>query len=166
MASPYGGNRGGGRKGTRKRGGQPGNVNARASLFLPPVKDVEERRAFLDALQKIEATGSDDRVEILAQMVSAKAVSSDKLGLGKIVGALRVLDRVRLSELKASGLWEAGKREQAMNAVLAEIWNGVKDCENCAASVDQILTGLQVALIQGGHYVDETISGRREETEV
>ncbi len=56
MASPYGGDRGGGKKPTRKRGGQPGNVNRRGADLLPPAKDTEERRAFLDALQNAETT--------------------------------------------------------------------------------------------------------------
>ena len=150
-SSPYGGNRNGGRKPAKKRGGQPGNVNRRASDFLPPAKDTDERRAFLDALTKAEGVDGSERVEVLGQLAFARVMSlAEKVGLAKVVSALRVLDRVRLSDLKANGLWNAGQREQLLNAALGDIWSGVKECENCAGCVDQILAGLQLQLVQRG----------------
>ncbi len=101
MASPYGGDRGGGKKPSRKRGGQPGNVNRRGADLLPPAKDTEERRAFLDALQNAETMTASEQARLVRNYGFAKVVSLiEKVGLQKMVRFLSVLDGHRITEAK------------------------------------------------------------------
>lgn len=156
MASPYGGSRGGGRKNTRKRGGQPGNVNRRAADFLPPAKDTDERRAFLDALQQAEEMPTGEQADALRNLMVARVLSlAEAVGVQKVCRALTTLDIHRRTNAKISGLDDAAKREALKDSALGEIWKGVGSCEVCAEMVDQILRGLELALLATGGSTDE-----------
>lgn len=148
MASPYGGDRGGGKKPSRKRGGQPGNVNRRGSDFLPPAKDTEERRAFLDALQKGEELTSTEQARLIRNYGFARVTSLiEKVGLQKMVRFLSVLDSHRLIEAKLGRAGDAVKREAAKDQALGEIWKVCGNCEGCGEQVDQVLAALQLQLL-------------------
>lgn len=151
MGSPWGGDRGSGNKSGRKRGGQPGNVNRRASVFLPPAKDTEERRAFLDALTQSEAMSSGEQVRTLRNFVFARVMSGAELiGIQKILSALHIIDRNRWTELKVSRLGETAAREALKDQALGDIWKAVCECEQCNEGVDAVLRALELGLRQIG----------------
>ena len=147
--SPYGGNRGGGRKSERKPGGQPGNVNARAGLILPKATDAEDRRAFLDAYEEAGNIPADEKAATLLNLIYAKATSaSDRLGIQRIIKALLVLDKYRLTEATLNKQSESRRREAAKDAAIGDLWKIVEHCEHCAEPVNQRLTGLEIELKQ------------------
>ena len=151
MPSPYGGDRGGGRKSTRLPGGQPGNVNRRASKLLPKQKDTMDRRAFLDALAEAETMTADEQTVMLRNMGFARVVSlAEEVGIGRILEALSTIDTHRLTEDKLRGRDRATRREALKDQALGEVWQHVGQCEQCAVLVDQVLTGLQLSLHQIG----------------
>lgn len=156
MNSPWGGDRGGGRKPKRKRGGQPGNVNRRASDFLPPAKDTDERRAFLDALDLSEETSLPDKLRVLLDLAFARVASmAESVGVTKVLKSLTVIDALRRTEIKLGKLDAAAKREAAKDAAIADLWQAVCQCETCSERVDRILTGLELNLKQLGGEGDE-----------
>lgn len=161
MASPYGGDRGGGRKNSRRPGGQPGNVNRRAARLLPKARDTEDRRAFLEALEQAGGMTPAEQAAWLRNLGFARIVSlSEEVGVQRILHALDTIDGHRLTEDKLAGRDRAARREAALNGALGEIWRSVGTCEQCAALVDQLLAGLQLALLQigggrdGGQWVE------------
>ncbi len=155
MASPYGGDRGGGRKSSRKRGGQPGNVNRRASDFLPPARDTEERRAFLDALKHAQEMPTGDQAAALRDLLVARVLSlAEAVGVQKVCRALTTLDIHRRTNAKIAGLDDSIKREALKDSALGEIWKSVGSCEACAELVDQILRGLELSLLSIGGSAD------------
>jgi hypothetical protein len=169
MSSPYGGDRGGGRKSSRKPGAQAGNVNRRASRLLPRARDTEDRRAFLDALEEAQQMTAEEQARTLRNLGFARIVSlAELVGVEKILKALDTIDGHRLAEDKLSGRDRAARREALLNGALGEIWKAVGQCEHCAALVDQLLTGLQLALLQvgggsdGKQWMDRQNEGSRE----
>lgn len=156
MASPYGGDRGGGRKSSRKRGGQPGNVNRRASKLLPRATDTEDRRAFLDALDASESMSADEQVRILRDLGFARCLSQAELmGVPKLMGALATFDHHRRVQHRVDGNDDARKREALKDQALGEVWQSVSECERCSEAVDRLLVGLELALRQLGGVRDE-----------
>ncbi len=148
MASPYGGDRGGGKKPTRKRGGQPGNVNRRGADLLPPAKNTEERRAFLDALQNAETLTATEQARLIRNYGFARLTSLiEKVGLQKFLRFLSVLDGHRLIEAKLGRAGDAVKREAAKDQVLGDIWKICGNCESCGEQVDQVLRSLELQLL-------------------
>jgi bacterioferritin-associated ferredoxin len=148
MASPYGGDRGGGKKPTRKRGGQPGNVNRRGAELLPPAKNTEERRAFLDALQNAESLSASEQARLVRNYGFARLVSLvEHVGLQKMLRFLSVLDGHRITEAKIGKAGEAVKREATKDQALGEIWKICGACESCSEQVDQVLAALQLQLL-------------------
>lgn len=146
--SPYGGDRGGGKKPSRKRGGQPGNVNRRASDFLPKAKDTDDRRAFLDALQEAETLSADDQARLLRNYGFARLASQvETVGVQKFVRFLSVLDGHRITNAKLGKAGDAVKREAAKDQALGEIWKLCGNCEACGEQVDQVLRGLELQLL-------------------
>lgn len=153
-SSPYGGDRGGGRKSEKKRGGQPGNVNRRASKILPK-QNADERRKFLDALAEAETMPTGEKTEFLLNLAFARVVSlSETVGLNAVLNSLYAFDANRRTEAKLRGQDEARKREAVKDAALADIWRVVCECENCAENVDRILTGAELSLKQLGDSTD------------
>lgn len=148
MASPYGGDRGGGKKPTRKRGGQPGNVNRRGAELLPPAKNTEDRRAFLDALQQAENLSASEQARLIRNYGFARVVSViDKIGVQKFLRFLTTIDNHRLAEAKLSRAGDAVKREAAKDQALGEIWKICGVCESCSEQIDQILRSLELQLL-------------------
>lgn len=149
MGSPYGGSR---REPIKKKPGAPkGNVNRRASAFLPPAKDTDERRAFLDALQAAEDTPTNDKRRILAELAFARVMSlAESVGLQKVLKALGTLDTHARTQHRLDGNDFATKREALKDSALAEIWKGVGQCEGCAEQVDQVLRALELGLLSMG----------------
>lgn len=166
MASPYGGDRGGGKKPTRKRGGQPGNVNRRGSDFLPPAKNVEERRVFLDALQNAERMTPEEQARLIRNYGMARVLAGvDKIGIQKFLRFLSVLDSHRLVGAKLGRAGDAVKREAQKDQALGEIWKIVNQCEACAEQIDQIFRALELQLLglqpmEDGDGMDEPESSR------
>src|ERR1043166_2452360 len=121
--SPYGGNRGGGRKSERKPGGQPGNVNARAGLILPKATDAEDRRAFLDAFEDAKNIPSGEKAETLLNLIYARVISaSERLGIQRVIKALLVLDKNRLTEAQLDQRGKCVRREAAKDAAIGDMW--------------------------------------------
>ena len=148
MASPYGGDRGGGKKPSRKRGGQPGNVNRRGADLLPPAKNTEDRRAFLDALQNAETLTANEQARLIRNYGFARLTSLiEKVGLQKFLRFLHVLDSHRLTEAKLGRAGDAVKREAQKDQALGEIWKLVGSCETCAEQVEQVFRGLELQLL-------------------
>ena len=148
MASPYGGDRGGGKKPSRKRGGQPGNTNRRGSDFLPPAKDTEERRNFLDSLQAAEALSAHEQARLLRNFGFARLSSQvETVGVQKFVRFLSVLDGHRITNAKLGKAGEAVKREAQKDQALGEVWKICGNCEACGEQVDQVLAALQLQLL-------------------
>ncbi|HSE98107.1 MAG TPA: hypothetical protein VLD57_07520 [Blastocatellia bacterium] len=149
MTSPYGGKRGGGRKKTRKPGGQPGNVNRRASLYLPKAADREGRRAFLDALEKAEGLSSVEKAQKLVDLGFARVMMlAEESGVQRIIRLLLALDNNRRTEARLAGFEACRQREALHNTALVEIVKAVSECERCSQLIDQALTGLELALKQ------------------
>lgn len=148
MSSPYGGDRGGGKKPTRKRGAQPGNVNRRGSDFLPPAKDTDERRAFLDALQKAETLSAHEQARLLRNFGFARLASQvENAGVQKFIRFLSVLDSHRITEAKIGKLGDALKREAQKDQALGDVWKICGNCEQCGEQVDQVLRALELQLL-------------------
>lgn len=147
--SPYGGDRGGGRKSDRKPGGQPGNTNARGALVLPKATDAEDRRAFLDAFEGAKKVSANEKAETLLNLIYARVISaSDRLGIQRVIKALLVLDKNRLVESQLGGQSKCRQREAAKDATIGDLWKIVEACEHCAERVNQRLTGLEIELKQ------------------
>lgn len=148
MGSPYGGDRGGGKKPTRKRGAQPGNVNRRASDYLPKAKDTAERRSFLDSLQAAEKLSANEQARLLRNYGFARLTSQvETVGVQKFLRFLHVLDSHRLTEAKLGKAGDAVKREAAKDQALGEIWKICSNCDTCNEQVDQVLAALQLQLL-------------------
>src|SRR5512138_223805 len=115
--SPYGGDRGGGRKSSRKPGGQPGNTNARGSLILPKATDAEDRRAFLDAFDEAQKISPSEKAARLLNLIYARVTSAaDRLGVQRVIKALLVLDKNRLTEAQLDDRGKCRRREAAKDA--------------------------------------------------
>jgi hypothetical protein len=147
--SPYGGDRGGGRKNDRKPGGQPGNTNARGSLILPRATDTEDRRAFLDAYDDAKKIPSHEKAETLLNLIYARVTSAaERLGIQRVIKALLVLDKNRLTEAQLDQRGKCLRREAAKDAAIGDMWKIVESCEHCGERVNQRLTGLEIELKQ------------------
>lgn len=160
MASPYGGDRNGGRKNPRRRGGQPGNVNRRGSDFLPPAKNTEDRRAFLDALTKAEELSPAEQARLIRNYGFARVVSLvEKVGVQKLLRVLTVLDNHRIAEARLGKAGDAVKREAQKDQALGELWKICGQCEACAEQVDQVLKALELQLLGLQPEVDDGLDG-------
>jgi hypothetical protein len=162
MASPYGGDRGGG-KPKRKAGAPKGNTNARGSVFLPPAKNTEERRNFLNALEAAGNSSISEKSQMLVNLAFARVASfAEDVGVTKLLRAVQVIDTHRKTNHRINGDELALRRELLKDSTIAEVWKIVGECEHCGESVDQILRGLEMGLLQMGGCgdgVDESKDG-------
>ena len=150
MASPYGGDRGGGKKNPRKRGGQPGNTNRRGASLLPKL-NADDRRNFLDALKSAEEMHPGEQADYLRNLAFARVVSlSETIGIQRVLKALIAIDNNRRTDHRIQGNDDARKREAQKDLALSEIWKHVEECERCNTAIDRILTGLELSLLQIG----------------
>lgn len=158
-SSPYGGDKGGGRKSSRKAGGQPGNVNRRASGILPKKNATdEERSAFLRQLKETEGMTAAAQAEALRHYVFARVTSLvEFVGVQRVIQALHAIDKVQHTEAKLSGLSAAKQRESVLHGALADVWTAVHECELCAPGVDGIFKGVFLNLKQIGGVSDGQI---------
>ncbi len=149
MASPYGGDRGGGRKSNRKPGAQPGNTNRRGSLYLPRAKDADDRRRFLDAIEQARELPADEMAaRVRALMFARVLVLAEGIGVDRLANVLFAIDGSRRTEAKLAGDTLAVRRERLRDDALNQTWEAVKECEHCNGAVDEILSALQLELKQ------------------
>lgn len=149
MPSPWGGDKGGGRKPSKKRGGQPGNTNRRASKYLPRATDAEERRRFLDALKEAEDTPHEEKARRLLDLLYARVNSvADVVGVGKIISAFESARRWLYTSSQVDDRGKAKAREVLKDAAISDVWQIVCECEKCASDVDARLRALELELKQ------------------
>lgn len=147
--SPYGGDRGGGRKNDRKPGGQPGNTNRRGSLLLPKATNAGDRKAFLDAYEAAQKHSLADKLQTLIDLAFAKAtVFAEHIGIERVGALIERLDKFRKTDAELDERGKAKQREAAKDAALGDVWEAVKECEHCAALVDKRLSALELELKQ------------------
>jgi hypothetical protein len=165
MTSPYGGDRGGGRKNPRKRGAQPGNVNRRSADLLPK-QNADDRKRFLDALAEAQDMEASEQALHLRNLAFARVISlMDKVGVQRVLKALLVIDNNRKTEHKLAGHDLARRREAQKDIAIGEIWKEVEECERCGERVDRLLTGLELALLQIGGGDADWMDRARDESE-
>jgi hypothetical protein len=148
MAGPWGGKR---EKPKKQAGAPVGNVNRRASDFLPPARDVAERRAFLDALQEAEQTPNHDKAKTLVDIIFAKVASgAESMGVARLIKSLLATDRHRLTNARLDGFEAAMRREALKDDALSKAWGICGECDNCGERLDGVLRALEMALRQMG----------------
>lgn len=149
MASPYGGDRGGGRKSTRKPGGQPGNTNRAGSLILPRARDAEDRRKFIEAYKSAQKLPADEMAREVLHLLFARVKSlADEIGTDRLVQALYAIDNHRRTKGKLAGDEESKKRERLKDKTLGDVWSIVEGCEVCAGRCEEVLAALEQELRQ------------------
>ncbi|MEW6129584.1 MAG: hypothetical protein AB1757_21265 [Acidobacteriota bacterium] len=149
MASPWGGDKGGGRKNPRKPGGQPGNTSRRGSLVLPKASDAEERRKFLDAYEDAQRHTLTEKLQTLLDLAFCKATLwAEAIGVQRLAQLIETLDKFRRTDAELDERGKAKQREALKDAVIGDIWEAVKDCEHCSQLIDRRLSALEIELKQ------------------